>query len=282
MGVGAICDKIEVCNEILLTLDDIVQNLDKFFLGLIIRHLKLDEIKEKIKTLLFSSKALDIDKWKEFLEEEILNSEAVKTSKKVVEAALEDAKNKYSDQTLPFITLFYLADSDKKTFIEAFKYINLSTNAIDAIDDVKDVVSTVKSGGLLAGLKAGINLVKKSSEVVKQAIDPNLIKREDLKILTSYYVNFITLLPVNIIDQMGEFGEVFGNVTKILNEAFNVDFQKKFVEEKIFSKYNQFYKININDFFTDNYNILKNDNIIRRDLVQNYIKDLPRQMLRKV
>ncbi len=90
------------------------------------------------------------------------------------------------------------------------------------------------------------------------------------------------MLPVNIIDQMGEFGEVFGNVTKILNEAFNVDFQKKFVEEKIFSKYNQFDKININDFFSDNYDILKNDNIIRRDLVQNYIKDLPRQMLRKV
>ena len=282
MGVGALCDRVGVCNELLLNLDDIVENLDKFFLKLVIRALKLSDIKEKVKSLLFSTKVLDIEAWKSLLNEEILNSEAIKTSKKVVEVALEDAKEKYKDQTLPFIILFFLADSDLSTFIDAFKYINLAQNAGETINDVKEVIDTVKSGGILSGLKAGIGLIKKGSEVVKQAFDPNFIKKEDLKTLCSYYINFITLLPVNIIDEMGEFGPVYSNVTKILNGAFDVDIQKKFVEDKIFFKYMNSDKIDVKEFFTDNYETLKKDNLIRRGLVETFIKDLPRQMLRKI
>ena len=282
MGVGALCDRVGVCNELLLNLDDIVENLDKFFLKLVVRSLKLDDIKEKIKSLLFSTKVLDIEAWKSLLNEEILNSEAIKTSKKVVEVALEDAKEKYKDQTLPFIILFFLADSDLSTFIDAFKYINLAQNAGETINDVKEVIDTVKSGGILSGIKAGIGLIKKGSEVVKQAFDPNFIKKEDLKTLCSYYINFITLLPVNIIDEMGEFGPVYSNVTKILNGAFDVDIQKKFVEDKIFFKYMNSDKIDVKEFFTDNYETLKKDNLIRRGLVETFIKDLPRQMLRRI
>ena len=282
MGVGALCDRVGVCNELLLNLDDIVENLDKFFLKLVIRALKLSDIKEKIKSLLFSTKVLDIEAWKSLLNEEILNSEAIKTSKKVVEVALEDAKEKYKDQTLPFIILFFLADSDLSTFIDAFKYINLAQNAGETINDVKEVIDTVKSGGILSGLKAGIGLIKKGTEVVKQAFDPNFIKKEDLKTLCSYYINFITLLPVNIIDEMGEFGPVYSNVTKILNGAFDVDIQKKFVEDKIFFKYMNSDKIDVKEFFTDNYETLKKDNLIRRGLVETFIKDLPRQMLRRI
>ena len=282
MGVGALCDRVGVCNELLLNLDDIVENLDKFFLKLVVRSLKLDDIKEKIKSLLFSTKVLDIEAWKALLNEEILNSEAIKTSKKVVEVALEDAKEKYKDQTLPFIILFFLADSDLSTFIDAFKYINLAQNAGETINDVKEVIDTVKSGGILSGIKAGIGLIKKGSEVVKQAFDPNFIKKEDLKTLCSYYINFITLLPVNIIDEMGEFGPVYSNVTKILNGAFDVDIQKKFVEDKIFFKYMNSDKIDVKEFFTDNYETLKKDNLIRRGLVETFIKDLPRQMLRRI
>jgi hypothetical protein len=282
MGVGALCDRVGVCNELLLNLDDIVENLDKFFLKLVIRALKLSDIKEKIKSLLFSTKVLDIEAWKSLLNEEILNSEAIKTSKKVVEVALEDAKEKYKDQTLPFIILFFLADSDLSTFIDAFKYINLAQNAGETINDVKEVIDTVKSGGILSGIKAGIGLIKKGSEVVKQAFDPNFIKKEDLKTLCSYYINFITLLPVNIIDEMGEFGPVYSNVTKILNGAFDVDIQKKFVEDKIFFKYMNSDKIDVKEFFTDNYETLKKDNLIRRGLVETFIKDLPRQMLRRI
>lgn len=282
MGVGALCDRVGVCNELLLNLDDIVENLDKFFLKLVIRALKLSDIKEKVKSLLFSTKVLDIEAWKSLLNEEILNSEAIKTSKKVVEVALEDAKEKYKDQTLPFIILFFLADSDLSTFIDAFKYINLAQNAGETINDVKEVIDTVKSGGILSGIKAGIGLIKKGTEVVKQAFDPNFIKKEDLKTLCSYYINFITLLPVNIIDEMGEFGPVYSNVTKILNGAFDVDIQKKFVEDKIFFKYMNSDKIDVKEFFTDNYETLKKDNLIRRGLVETFIKDLPRQMLRRI
>ncbi len=57
---------------------------------------------------------------------------------------------------------------------------------------------------------------------------------------------------------------------------------KKIFEEKTFFKYNKFDKININDFFNDNYDILRKDNIIRRKFVESYIKGLSRQMLRKI
>jgi len=90
------------------------------------------------------------------------------------------------------------------------------------------------------------------------------------------------LLPVNIIDEMGEFGPVYSNVTKILNGAFDVDIQKKFVEDKIFFKYMNSDKIDVKEFFTDNYETLKKDNLIRRGLVETFIKDLPRQMLRRI
>ncbi len=138
MRISTICDKIEVCNENLLTLDNIVENLDIFFLGLLICHLKLNEIKEKIKNIIFSSKVFDINKWKEFIEEEILKFIINKNIKK---------------SCRKIIIINFLADSDLKTFIETFKYINLSTNTIEIIDDVKDVVSSIKSESLISRFK---------------------------------------------------------------------------------------------------------------------------------
>lgn len=275
MGVDVFCDSLQACLDSTLSAEDITKNINKFFLNLLIRSLNLEEIKEKVVKLLFSSKALDLDEWEKLLKENILDSEAVQTSNKVVKTALDDAKAQYDDSTLPFISLYLLSNSNLDTFIEAFKYINLAKNGVDTVKDVKDMVETIQnSTSIISGIAAGIKTAVKANQVVKQAFDPNQIKREDLKKLTSYYLNFITILPVNIIDEFGEFGPVYENISKILNTAFDKQFRDDFVENTIFSKYQDSETINVKDFFTDNYEALKNDRKIRINMVQAYIKTL--------
>ena len=275
MGLEYFCAGFQACLDSSLSADDITKNLNRFFMNLIIRGLKLEEIKDKVVQLLFSNKALDLDAWENLLKENILNNEAVQTSNKVVKMALYDAKDNYGDSTLPFFSLYLLSNSNLDIFVEAFKYINLAKNGVDTLKEVKGMVETIQnSKSILTGIVAGIQTAVKGAEVVKQAFDPNQIKREDLKNLTSYYLNFITLLPVSIIDEFGELGPVYSNVTKILNTAFDKNFRDEFVENIIFTKYQESKLINVKDFFTDNYEILKNDRAIRIRMVQSYIKTL--------
>ena len=275
MGVDVFCDSLQACLDSTLSAEDITKNINKFFMNLLIRTLNLDEIKEKVVKLLFSSKALDLDEWEKLLKENILDNEAVQTSNKVVKTALDDAKAQYGDSTLPFISLYLLSNSNLDTFIEAFKYINLAKNGVDTVKDVKDMVETIQnSSSIFSGIVTGIKTAVKANEVIKQAFDPNLIKKEDLKRLTSYYLNFITVLPVNIIDEFGEFGPVYENITRILNTAFDKQFRDEFVENTLFSNYKDSETINVKDFFTDNYEALKNDRKIRINMVQAYIKTL--------
>ena len=276
MGLEYFCSGMNSCLETQLSADEITKNINKFFMKLLIRGLKLDEIKEKVIQLVFSNKVLDLEAWEKLLKETILDSEAVKTSNKVVKMALSQAKEEYNDPTLPFISLYLLSNSNLDIFVEAFKYVNLVKNGVDTVKDVKDMVETVKKSEnkILTGIIAGIQTVVKGAQVVQQTMDPNQIKKEDLKSLMSYYINFITFLPVDIIDEFGEFGPVVSNITKILNTSFDKNFRDDFVENILFVKYNNGETINVKDFFTDNYSLLKDDRGIRIRMVQSYIKTL--------
>ena len=64
------------------------------------------------------------------------------------------------------------------------------------------------------------------------------------------------------------------NITKILNTSFDKNFRDDFVENILFVKYNNGETINVKDFFTDNYSLLKDDRGIRIRMVQSYIKTL--------
>ena len=276
MGLEYFCSGMNSCLETQLSADEITKNINKFFMKLLIRGLKLDEIKEKVIQLVFSNKVLDLEAWEKLLKETILDSEAVKTSNKVVKMALSQAKEEYNDPTLPFISLYLLSNSNLDIFVEAFKYVNLVKNGVDTVKDVKDMIETVKKSEnkILTGIIAGIQTVVKGAQVVQQTMDPNQIKKEDLKSLMSYYINFITFLPVDIIDEFGEFGPVVSNITKILNTSFDKNFRDDFVENILFVKYNNGETINVKDFFTDNYSLLKDDRGIRIRMVQSYIKTL--------
>ena len=60
----------------------------------------------------------------------------------------------------------------------------------------------------------------------------------------------------------------------VLNNAFNKNAQNKYVEDTLFTNYNNQEEINVEKFFADNYLKLKDDNGLRKDLVEKYISNL--------
>ena len=269
--MGILCDSLTRGR---LNADQIVENINKFFQGMLIRQIGVDEIKEKIRTRVASGQVADIEGWKTFINDEIYNSEYGKTSRELVGEAMQDAKANYNDQTLPLLALLFLTNSDRDNFLNAFKAVNLAKRGQSAGNDIRNVVNAGRQGGILAGIATGLGAIKNVQGAVHQAANPSLVRREDLKNLMSYYVNFLTLLPVNILAKHNEGIPMKGYFTKVLNNAFNKNVQNNYVEQTLFSNYNNQEEINVEQFFGDHYLTLKNDNGLRKGLVTNYINSL--------
>ena len=101
-----------------------------------------------------------------------------------------------------------------------------------------------------------------------------MIQTSDLKNLMSYYINFLTLLPVNLLSQFGEGVPMKSYFVTVLNNAFNKNVQSNFVNSKLFSGYEGRNEISVDEFLDRNYIILKNDNQLRKDFVSNYVNSL--------
>ena len=269
--MGILCDSLTRGR---LNADQIVENINKFFQGMLIRQIGVDQITEKVRSRVASGQVADIEGWKTFINDEIYNSEYGKTSRELVGEAMQDAKANYNDQTLPLLALLFLTNSDRDNFLSAFKAVNLAKRGQSAGNDIRNVVNAGKQGGILAGIASGLGAIKNVQGAVHQAANPSLVRREDLKNLMSYYINFLTLLPVNLLAKHNEGIPMKGYFTKVLNNAFNKNVQNNYVEQTLFSNYNNQEEINVEQFFGDHYLTLKNDNGLRKGLVTNYINGL--------
>ena len=269
--MGILCDSLTRGR---LNADQIVENINKFFQGMLIRQIGVDQITEKVRSRVASGQVADIEGWKTFINDEIYNSEYGKTSRELVGEAMQDAKANYNDQTLPLLALLFLTNSDRDNFLSAFKAVNLAKRGQSAGNDIRNVVNAGKQGGILAGIASGLGAIKNVQGAVHQAANPSLVRREDLKNLMSYYINFLTLLPVNILAKHNEGIPMKGYFTKVLNNAFNKNVQNNFVEQTLFVNYNNQEEINVEQFFGDHYLTLKNDNGLRKGLVTSYINGL--------
>ena len=269
--MGILCDSLTRGR---LNADQIVENINKFFQGMLIRQIGVDQITEKVRSRVASGQVADIEGWKTFINDEIYNSEYGKTSRELVGEAMQDAKANYNDQTLPLLALLFLTNSDKDNFLSAFKAVNLAKRGQSAGNDIRNVVNAGRQGGILAGIASGLGAIKNVQGAVHQAANPSLVRREDLKNLMSYYINFLTLLPVNLLAKHNEGIPMKGYFTKVLNNAFNKNVQNNYVEQTLFSNYNNQEEINVEQFFGDHYLTLKNDNGLRKGLVTNYINGL--------
>ena len=241
---------------------------------MLIRQFGIDQITEKVKSRVRGGQIADIEGWKTFLNDEIYNSQYGQTSRALVSEAMQDAQTNYGDQTLPLLSLLFLANSDKDNFVSAFKAVNLAKRTKDTGSEIMNVVNTGISGGLFAGIAQGIGVIKNVTGTVQQAINPSIIRKDDLKRLTSYHVNFLTLLPVNLLANYNEGLPMKRYFTQILNKSFNKDVQNNFVENTLFNNYNNQEEINVDQFFGEHYSVLKNDNELRKGLVNNYINNL--------
>jgi len=269
--MGMLCESITRGR---LDADQIVENINKLFRGMLIRQFGIDQITEKVRSRVVSGQVADIEGWKNFLNDEIYNTEYGQTSRALVQDAMQDAKTNYNDQTLPLLSLLFLANSDRDNFVSAFKAVNLARRAQSAGNDVRNVINAGQQGGILGGLAAGFGAFQNIAGAAHQAANPSLVRKDDLKNLMSYYVNFLTLLPVNLLARYGEGVKMKGYFVTVLNNAFNKNVQNRFVEDTLFQNYNGQEEINVDNFFGDHYLTLKNDDGLRKGLVNNYISNL--------
>ena len=276
--MGIICDSI---SRLKLDPDQILANLNSLFQGMLIRTSGIDQIKERVKSRLLSKDVADIEGWKTFINEEIYNSQFGQTTKALVTSAMQDAKTNYNDQTLPLLSLLFLANSDQSTFLNAFKAVNLSQRAIETGSNIKNLTNMIPgnfagiTGKNIFDFASGVkNVINNVGGVVHQTQNTNMIRINDLKNLMNYYVNFLTLLPVNLLGQFGEGKPMKEYFVTVLNKAFNKEVQNNFVNNKLFNGYEGKEEVNVDEFFGQNYNILKDDTQLRKDLVTNYINNL--------
>ncbi len=269
--MGVICDSV---TRTKLNADEIVANINKLFQGMLIRQFGVDQITDKVRSRIASGNIADIQGWKNFLNDEIYNSEYGQTSRALVSEAMQDAQTNYNDQTLPLLSLLFLANSDKENFLSAFKAVNLARRTKETGNQIMDVVNTGLQGGILAGIKSGLGAIRNVTGTVQQAVNPSMIRKDDLRNLASYYVNFLTLLPVNLLANHNEGLPMKRYFVPVLNNAFNRNVQNTFVDNNLFAKYNNQDDINVDQFFGDNYSVLKDDNGLRKGLVTSYINSL--------
>ena len=276
--MGIVCDSL---SRLKIDPDLVLENLNKLFQGMLIRSSGIEQIKERVLARITSSQVTDIEGWKNFVNAEIYNSEFGQTTKALVTSAMQDAKANYNDQTLPLLSLLFLANSDQSTFVNAFKAVNLAQRGGETVSNIKNITNMIPgnfagiTGQGLLDLASGVkNVINNVGGVYHQAGNPNMIRINDLKNLVSYHINFLTLLPVNLLGQFGEGSPMKNYFITVLNNAFNKGVQDNFVNSKLFMGYEGQEEVNVDEFFNQNYNTLKNDNQLRKDLVTNYVNNL--------
>ena len=182
-----------LCNSLTrgrLDADQIVENINKLFQGMLVRTLGVDQVKEKIRQHIASGRIADIEGWKQLLYNDIYNSEYGQTSRALVNEAMQDAQANYGDQTLPLLSLLLLSNSDRDGFANAFKAINLAKRGQGAVNDVRNVVNAGMQGGILAGLASGFGALQNIQGTVQQASNPSIIRLQDLKTFMRFYIIF--------------------------------------------------------------------------------------------
>ena len=265
--MGGFCESV---NRNRLNADQIVENINKLFKGMLIRLYDIQEIQEKVCSLIQLSQVIDIENLKTFLIDKIYNREYGLTCLCLVDEAILEVRTNYYDYTLPLLSLLFLANSDRDNFINAFKNVNLAKINKNVGNDINNVTNTVQQNTFPDGLRINNN----DSGVVHQETNSNLIEKEELRNMINYYVNFVTLLPAKLIGKYNEGIKMKDNYFTILKDAFNENIQNRFIEETLFRNFNNEKKINLEDFLFENYLILKDDNGIRKGLVNNYINNL--------
>lgn len=262
-----------------LNTDEIIENINNLFKNMHVRNSSVSEVTEKVISLIASTQTSNIEESKNFLNEEIKNSEYEQVTKGLADFAMEEAKISYGNQSFPLLSLLFLADSNRENFITAFKAINITNKTKEAGNNIANVVNTGIKGGIIAGIVSGLGAIQNVAGAVNQVSNPSMISKYDLRCLILYYINFITLMPVSILKKNNE-GKMKEYYFTILNNSFDKEVQKNYVDN-IFKNYN-YQEIKIDEFFGEHLSVLKNDKDIRKGFVEKYIKNLSKEDIKEI
>ena len=255
--------------------EQIIENINNLFKNMSIRTSDINDLTTRIT----SNQLSNNEDWKEFIKKEFMNPNYQQTINDLVNEAFKVASLSFGDESLLLMSLLFLANSDVDKFVTSFQSLNLTRKAKGAGNEIMNVVDAGMKKGLFAGLVTGLNAIQNVSGAVSQVSNPNMIRKYDLKNLIFYYINLVTLLPVNLLKKNNE-----GNIMKeyyytVLNNAFDKKIQKNFIDEMLKSYPEE---INIKEFFKENLIILKEDSDLRKDLVTNYINNLKEEDIKLI
>lgn len=107
-----------------LDAEQIIANINQLFQGMCIRTSDFNKIRIEVRDSIYYKTEENIKHWEKFRNEQISNSEYNQTKKALVASAIEESKNNYKDPNLSLIILLFLANSDKKKFVDALIEVN--------------------------------------------------------------------------------------------------------------------------------------------------------------
>ena len=208
--------------------------LDLFWNGILIRNKSLNDIVDLIRTKKKGTGNIDKKKLDLFIEALLIHPDYKEISYKLFNNSLNEARKK-NNEGLFFLSLLFLGKGNETELTKNFLSIAMT------------------QGGL------------KNSIVINLNNSKNLIKKESLYELISFYVNMISLMNVEILSDINDNKEIF---IQELNNKFCLENQKQFIDNKIFENYQNDEDIEIESFIIDKYTILINDTYIRQWIYQ--------------
>lgn len=208
--------------------------LDLFWNGILIRNKSLRDIVDLIRTKKKGTSNIDKKKLDLFIEALLINPDYKEISYKLFNNSLNEARKK-NNEGLFFLSLLFLGKGNETELTKNFLSIAMT------------------QGGLKNSILINLNNSK------------NLIKKESLYELISFYVNMISLMNVEILSDINDNKEIF---IQELNNKFCLENQKQFIDNKIFENYQNDEDIEIESFIIDKFTILINDTYIRQWIYQ--------------
>jgi hypothetical protein len=255
----------------------LLKEINNLFKTMKIRKSTIEDISEKVLTRIANAPCAE--ELKSFLKEQFSNEEGNynSTIDHLISEEMDQAKI-IGDETLSLVSLLFLSESKRENFINLFKTINLAKKTKSAGADVMNVINTGMKGGIVAGIVSGLGAIQNISGAVNQVSNPSTIRKFDLKNIIGLYINIISLLSSNALDNnRNECKEEVKNYYfVVLKNAFDKNRQKKYLDENFFNGIGQD-EIKIEEFFGENLERLKNDSEIRNDLVTNYLNSLSKE-----
>ena len=214
--------------------EDLIRN---FYSGFIIRTKEINDVYEFTKIKKSNTTKINKKKWEIFVDNLLVNPKFIEQSKKYFNFCLEESRKNYDkNEGYFFISILFFCNSKIEDFIKNF-------------------ILCCKNQ---AGFK----------EEIFNENEKNFIKNEKLKNILFFYLNLITNFCVDFVKEIDENPELF---SEEFNNVFNADAIEKFFIENVFENYLNVENVEIEKFFNEKLNLLKNDDFIRTKIFNDYV-----------